>query len=318
MTDFDEEFVREAMWEDLAKTLGLDTKYTTRGRPSEKGKLRKNSRKIIKKAKRKHHETIEAYFINDETFRAQKLIEGWTRDTIGQLDEMAADVHIVDTDDDVHLLGLLEATKIVSKRLTFGLVAEGDFGSHHPERSSSGAAQSSYGVDHGNGRQRRQGAPPYETGAVLQEDFTKTKDALTHKPEQQSQSTQELAEARHTNHLLEKDPLHIALQMQETQHGVTRACIETLDNSQKYMRLRALEEIQNHESRHDASVKQETLIFLEQCSGETQDEQNKLRQNMRDEMLAMRAELEEVHKQKVTIESNAALLRQQYQQDGNR
>ena len=89
MEQFVEQDSREAIWENLARVLGVDTRFITRGRKSDAGKLRKNAIKMLKKARRINCNTIREYFDASAVFRAQKILEGWTRETIVELDDAA-------------------------------------------------------------------------------------------------------------------------------------------------------------------------------------------------------------------------------------
>ena len=83
------EATEKVAMDDIRERLGLHVKTTIRGKNSVTSMERKNAKKIVKKALRKNYNSISEYFARDETFRNRKRSEGWTRDTIGQLDERA-------------------------------------------------------------------------------------------------------------------------------------------------------------------------------------------------------------------------------------
>ena len=82
---------REAKRMDLQDFLGFEPKdwiSKPKGRTPE-GTMRRNCRKMVKKAKRAGFNTIKEYFLGHEGFRMTKLKEGFTRANIHELDDVA-------------------------------------------------------------------------------------------------------------------------------------------------------------------------------------------------------------------------------------
>jgi len=76
--------------QDLSELLKYKRKETNRGKLSVPAYNRRNARKMKKKASRFGFATIKDYFLGDDRFRLRKRSEGWTEETIGQLDDNAA------------------------------------------------------------------------------------------------------------------------------------------------------------------------------------------------------------------------------------